>query len=155
MAPRKRPAAASVSDGAFEKLVSNALRKRLAPKDMTYGQLRAEVKATPGLREQKKVDGRQVIKTKQELFAELTMKQNADLTLTKDTIEHYFSRTPPAPNGAEVHVTHQIALSGDADGEPKSAKAMSSAERNRKYRLGPAYKKRVASLTMRVMDSSI
>ena len=71
MAQRKRPAAASVSDGAFEKLVSNPLRKRLAPKDMTYEQLRAEVKATPGLREQKKVDGRWVKKTKQEFIANL------------------------------------------------------------------------------------
>ena len=116
---------------------------------MTIPELRAKVNATPGLRQQKKVDGRWMMKTKQDFIADLTMKQ------AKDTIEHYFSRTPPAPNGAEVHVTHQNALSGDADGEPKSAKAMSSAERNRKYRLGPAYKKRVASLTMRVMDSSI
>ena len=69
----------------------------------------------------------------------------------KDTIEHYFSRTPPAPNGAEVHVTHQIALSGDADGEPKSAKAMSSAERSRKYRLGPTY--RATQRASRILES--
>ena len=47
---------------------------------------------------------------------------------------------------AEVHVTHQIALSGDADGEPKSAKVMSDAERSRKYRLGPKYKQKVATM---------
>ena len=121
MASRKRPTAASVSDVAlYDMTVQEILKKvratrgvsekkkvdgkwvskkkddmiadlthlttsasdshatyLLAPKDMTYGELRAEVMARPGASEKKKVDGLWIQKTKQDMIADLTMKQNA------------------------------------------------------------------------------
>ena len=58
MAPRKRPTAASVSDVALY--------------DMTVQEILKKVRATPGVSEKKKVDGKWVSKKKDDMIADLT-----------------------------------------------------------------------------------
>ena len=58
MAPRKRPTAALVSDVALY--------------DMTVQEILKKVRATPGVSEKKKVDGKWVSKKKDDMIADLT-----------------------------------------------------------------------------------
>ena len=58
MAPRKRTAAASVSDVALH--------------DMTVQEILKKVRATPGVSEKKKVDCKWVSKKKDDMIADLT-----------------------------------------------------------------------------------